>query len=519
MERSWNNIPAFDQIIYQAPACLLLLLLLLLFYLHNRKSSGHGRLPPGPPGWPILGNLFDLGTMPHRSLAGLRHKYGDVILLRLGAINTMVILSSRASTEFFKNHDMSFVERTITETSRALDYDKGSLALAPYGSYWRVLRRLVTVDMLVAKRINETAFVRRKCVDTMLSWIEQEEGGGGNYKGVHIARFVFLMSFNLLGNLMLSRDLLDPNSEDGSEFFEAMKRLMEWGGHANLADFFPWLRWLDPQGLRRKMERDLGKAMEIASKFVKERKNEQVNRDKERRKDFLDVLLEFEGNGKDEPANISDRDLNIFILEIFLAGSETTSSTIEWALTELLLHPEAMAMAKAELTRVIGPNRKLEENDIENLPYLQAIIKETLRLHPPIPFLVPRRAVNDTVFMGYFIPKNTQVFVNAWAIGRDPDVWNDPSFFKPERFIESKTDYKGQHFELIPFGAGRRMCAGVPLAHRVLHLVLGSLLHHFDWRLDETSVTRETMDMKDRLGITIRKFEPLLAIPTKCTSN
>lgn len=307
MERSWNSVTAFhDQIIYLAPA-----LLLFLFFLHKRKSSSHGRLPPGPPGWPIFGNLFDLGAMPHRSLTELRHKYGDVVLLRLGAINTMVILSSKAAAEFFKNHDMSFVERTITETSRALDYDKGSLALAPYGSYWRVLRRLVTIDMLVTKRINETAFVRRKCVENMLSWIEEE----GN-KGVHVARFVFLMSFNLLGNLMLSRDLLDPNSKEGSEFFAAMTGLMEWGGHANVADFFPWLRWLDPQGLRRKMERDLGKAMEIASKFVKERKNsiEQEKDNKERRKDFLDVLLEFEGNGKDEPAKISDRELNIFIL-------------------------------------------------------------------------------------------------------------------------------------------------------------------------------------------------------------
>lgn len=167
----------------------------------------------------------------------------------------------------------------------------------------------MTVDMFVSKRINETALVRRKCVENMLLWIEKEE----NNKGVHVARFVFFMSFNLLGNLMLSRDLLDPNSDEGSEFFTAMMGLMEWGGHANLADFFPWLRWLDPQGLRRKMERDLGKAMEIASRFVTERKNEQ-EKDKERRKDFLDVLLEFEGAGKDEPAKISDRDLNVFIL-------------------------------------------------------------------------------------------------------------------------------------------------------------------------------------------------------------
>lgn len=201
--------------------------------------------------------------------------------------------------------------------------------------------------------------------------------------------------------------------------------------------------------------------------------------------------------------------------EIFLAGSETTSSTIEWAMTELLCNPESMMKAKTELARVVGPKQKVEESDIDNLPYLQAVIKETLRLHPPIPFLVPRRAMKDTDFMGFQIPKNTQVLVNAWAIGRDPDVWEDPLAFKPDRFMDTKIDYKGQHYELIPFGAGRRMCAGVPLAHRVLHLILGSLLHKFDWELDG-NVTPETMDMKDNLGVTVRKSEPLLAVPKTC---
>jgi cytochrome P450 len=201
--------------------------------------------------------------------------------------------------------------------------------------------------------------------------------------------------------------------------------------------------------------------------------------------------------------------------EIFMAGTETTSSTTEWALTELLLNPESMIKVKDELTRVVGPNQKVEESHIDNLSYLQAVIKEILRLHPPIPFLVPRKAIQDTNFMGFNIPKNTQVLVNAWAIGRDPDVWEDPLSFKPERFLGTKIDYKGQHYELIPFGAGRRMCAGVPLAHKVLHLVLGSLLHKFDWELDG-NVTRETMDMKDKLGIVMRKREPLLAVPKIC---
>ncbi|XVF07756.1 hypothetical protein REPUB_Repub06bG0167100 [Reevesia pubescens] len=492
----------------------------LMLFFGKRNSSTPGKLPPGPPGWPIFGNMFELGTMPHRTLTSLRDKYGQVIWLRLGAVNTMAILSAKAATEFFKNHDLSFAERSITEIMRAHDYHKSSVALAPYGSYWRVLRRLVTVDMLVNKRINETASIRRKCVDNMLLWIEKEaskkQGDQSRVNGIHVARFVFLLSFNLLGNLMLSRDFFDPDSEEGSEFFVVMVSLMGLSGVGNIADFFPWLQWLDPQGLRRKMDKDLGKAIEIASKFVKERIEEK--KVGEGRRDFLDVLLEFEGNGKDEPAKLSDRDLNIFILEIFLAGSETTSSTIEWALTELLCNPETMMKAKAELTRVVGPNKKVEESDTENLHYLHAVIKETFRLHPPIPLLVPRRAIQDTKFMGYHIPKNTQVFVNAWAIGRDPEVWVDPLSFNPDRFIGSKIEYKGYHYELIPFGAGRRMCAGVALADRVLHLVLGSLLHHFDWELGG-NVTKETIDMKDKLGVTMRKLEPLLAVPTKCMTS
>lgn len=202
------------------------------------------------------------------------------------------------------------------------------------------------------------------------------------------------------------------------------------------------------------------------------------------------------------------------VQEIFMAGTETTSSTIEYAMTELLRNPESMTKARAELATVIGATRRVEERDIDNLPFLQAVIKETLRLHPPIPFLVPRRAIQDTKFMGYQIPQNTQVLVNAWAIGRDPDVWDDPSCFNPERFIGSKVDYRGQHYELIPFGAGRRICAGVSLGHRMLHLVLGSILHQFDWELG-SNVNPNDVDMRDRLGITMRKLEPLRAIPTK----
>ncbi|WJZ93693.1 hypothetical protein VitviT2T_012614 [Vitis vinifera] len=472
----------------------------LLLLLHRLKSGFNKHLPPGPPGWPIFGNIFDLGTLPHQKLAGLRDTYGDVVWLNLGYIGTMVVQSSKAAAELFKNHDLSFSDRSIHETMRVHQYNESSLSLAPYGPYWRSLRRLVTVDMLTMKRINETVPIRRKCVDDLLLWIEEEARGmDGTATG---------LEFNMIGNLMLSRDLLDPQSRKGSEFFTAMRISMESSGHTNFADFFPWLKWLDPQGLKKRMEVDLGKSIEIASGFVKERMR-QGRAEESKRKDFLDVLLEFQGDGKDEATKISEKGINI---EMFMAASETTSSTMEWAMTELLRSPESMTKVKAELGRVIGEKRKLEESDLDDLPYLHAVVKETLRLHPAAPFLVPRRAVEDTKFMGYHIPKGTQVFVNVWAIGREAETWDDALCFKPERFVDSNMDYKGQNFEFIPFGAGRRICVGIPLAYRVLHFVLGSLLHHFDWQL-ERNVTPETMDMKERRGIVICKFHPLKAVP------
>ncbi|KAK9291153.1 hypothetical protein L1049_009341 [Liquidambar formosana] len=408
-----------------------------------RKAVPLKVIPVPYKGWPVFGNMtFDLGTMPHRTLAGLRPKYGHIVWLNLGAIKTM------------------------------------------YGPYWRILRRISSMELLVNKRINDTAPLRRKCVDDMVRWIEEDAAAAlarGESGEVNMPHFLFCMAFNLVGNLMLSRDLLDSQSKEGHEFFDAMGKIMEWSGKPNVADFFPFLKWLDPQGYKRNMVRDMGRAMNLVSSFVEKRAQEgQIGKEK----------------------------------EMFLAGSETTSSSIEWGMAELLRNPELMRKAREELDRVVGPNRKVEERDMDELPYLQAVMKETLRLHPALPLLVPRNALQDTNFMGYLIPKSTQVLVNAWAIGRDPDAWEDPLSFKPERFLGSNIDYKGQNFELIPFGSGRRICVGVSLAHRVVHLGLASLLHSFDWELD-SNIAPETIDMNERMGITLRKLVPLKIIPRK----
>ncbi|XP_049400229.1 cytochrome P450 76A2 isoform X8 [Solanum stenotomum] len=493
---------------------IILLPVFILFFSRKKSTKCSYKLPPGPPGLPFFGNMFELGTEPYKRMSVLKQKYGPVLWLKLGtSTKIMVVQTAQAAEELFKNHDISFADRFIHDANQAHSYYQGSLSLAPYGSFWRFQRRICTVEMFVHKRISETVPVRRRCVDNMLKWIEKEANSAEKGSGIEVTRFVFLASFNMLGNLILSKDLADPESEEASEFFNAMKGIMEWSGITNVSDIFPFLRKFDLQSLRKKMTRDMGKAIEIMSMFLKEREEER-KKGTEKRKDFLDVLLEFEGTGKDEPAKLSEHEIKIFILEMFLAGSETTSNSVEWALTELLRHPEAMAKVKTEISKVIGPNKKFEESDIENLPYMQSVIKESLRLHPPLPFLLPRATIQDTKFMGYDVPKGTRVLVNAWAIGRDPECWDDPMSFKPERFLGSKLDVKGQHYELIPFGAGRRMCVGLPLGHRMMHFALGSLLHEFKWELPD-GVSPKSIDMSESMGSITRKRDSLKVIPKK----
>lgn len=195
-----------------------------------------------------------------------------------------------------------------------------------------------------------------------------------------------------------------------------------------------------------------------------------------------------------------------------MAGADTVTTTVEWGMAELLRDPKAMSKAKAELEQVVGKGKPVEESDIDRLTYLQAILKETFRLHPAAPFLLPRKAERDVELGGYVIPKGAQVLVNVWAIGRDPRTWENPEAFSPERFLGLEIDVKGRNFELTPFGGGRRICPGYPLALRMLFLMLGSLINCFDWKL-EGGMKPEDMDMDDKFGITLEKACPVRAVP------
>lgn len=197
--------------------------------------------------------------------------------------------------------------------------------------------------------------------------------------------------------------------------------------------------------------------------------------------------------------------------DLIAGGTDSSSVTVEWAISELLRKPEVMAKATEELDRVIGPGRWATEKDMPSLPYLDAIVKETMRLHPVSPLLTPRVSREDTTVNGYDIPKGTMVFVSIWSITRDPSLWDKPEEFMPERFLGSNIELKGQNFELLPFGTGRRMCPGYILGLKVIHLSLANLLHGFSWSLPD-GVTKEDISMDEIFGLTTPRKFPLQAV-------
>ncbi|GAB4856970.1 hypothetical protein Ancab_040510 [Ancistrocladus abbreviatus] len=494
---------------------ILIYLLLLWIFTHyllsllKRSKINPKRLPPGPFPFPIVGNLFHLGTKPHKSFTELAKVYGPLFTVELGYVTTVVVSSVAIAKEVLQKKDVSFSDRNPPCAVSALNHRESSLAMMPPNAKWRNFRKICNSNIFSVNRLDASRGLRRKKVQQLLSYVEDCCKAG---TAINIGQAGFATSLNFVSNTFFSMDFVDPGSNTAHEFKSLISDVLEQASAPNSADFFPFLKMFDPQRIFRQNEIMFGKMFRIFDELINERmQSRKANDCVDENGDVLDVLLNICKDGGNE---FQLTDIPHLLLDLFVAGTDTTSSTLEWAMAELLRNPEKLKKARAELEEVIEKGKLVEEEDFVRLPYLQAIIKETFRLHPVVPLLLPRKVVSNTELYGFIIPKNTQVFVNVWAMGRDESLWKDANLFEPERFMDSNIDVKGRDFELIPFGTGRRICPGLPLAHRMLHCVLGSLLHLFDWKLED-GITPENIDMDDKFGFTLVKAKSLYAIPIR----
>ncbi|XP_027084428.1 cytochrome P450 76T24-like [Coffea arabica] len=478
---------------------------LLTSNLRSRKSAA--RLPPGPYSFPIIGNLHQVGQNPHQSYAKLSKTYGPLMSLKLGSKATVLVSSATVAREVLQKYDQMFSGRSVTGAAHTLDHHKVSMVWLPVSSQWRNLRKMCKENIFATHRLDTSQGLRQEKLQELRDYLHRSSV---SRKAVNVGGAAFTTSLNLISRTLFSKDFADYDSDSSQELQEIVWGVMKNVGAFNLSDYFPVLRVIDPQGIMRDAKFYVQKLFDNFDDIINERL--QVRGASETKKnDLLEALLDHSIKNEFE---FGRNDLKHLLLDLFVAGADTTSTTVEWAMAELLRSPDKFAKARAELKEIIGQEEVVQESDISRLPYLQAVIKETFRLHPAAPLLVPHKANEDVEINGYIVPKNTQVLINAWASGRDPTTWSDPEIFEPERFLDRDIDARGQHFELIPFGAGRRICPGLPLAYRMVHLMLAAFIHNIDWKLEE-GMKPEDLDMDEKFGLSVPKALPLEAIPVK----
>ncbi|XP_010027146.1 cytochrome P450 736A117 [Eucalyptus grandis] len=479
-----------------------------LRFLFSSAAATNLHLPPSPPKLPIIGNLHQLSDHPHRSLQALSRRYGPLMMLHFGSVPVLVVSSADCARDILKTHDLIFSDRPRSTLSERLLYHRKDVALAPFGEYWREMRSICVLQLLSNKRVHSFRTVQEEEISLLMDKIKQ-------HRSVDLSDLFPSLTNDIICRTALGRKYSE--GMQGKKFKVLLADMMGLLGIFNVGDFIPSLGWINKlTGLDAKVERVAREFDQFLEEVVEEhrRKMEEnsIGGGGEDRRDFVDVLLDIE---KDKTVGFAfGADcIKALVLDIFTAGTDTTYTVLEWAITELLRHPRAMNILQTEVRKIANGKPNITHADLEKMHYLRAVLKETLRLHPPIPLLVPRLSTRDVKIQGYDIAAGTMVITNAWAIGRDPSTWDEPDKFKPERFLNSSVDFKGQDFELIPFGAGRRGCPGTSFAMATNELVLANLVNKFDWALPE-SLKAEDLDMTECTGLTIHRKVHLLAVAT-----
>ncbi|KAI3444659.1 hypothetical protein Pfo_001324 [Paulownia fortunei] len=471
----------------------------------NSRARKSPKLPPGPYQLPIIGNILHLGSKPHQSLAKLSRKYGPVMSLKLGSMTTVVVSSPETAKIVLQKNDLVFSSRTVPSAAKALNHDEFSMAWLPVENQWRKLRKICKEQMFSVSRLDASQGLRREKLQKLCDYVKECCQTG---RVVDIGEAAFTTSLNLISATLFSVEFAQFNSDSSQEMKDVVWGVMKCLGTANLADYFPVLKSADPQGILRQIKIYFEKLFAIFDGIIDERLKSRGEKN-----DLVEALIGL--NQRDE-AELSRNDIMHLLFDLFIAGASTTSGTVEWAMAELLRNPEKMLRVRREIRDVVGENTQIQESDIPRLPYLEAVVKETFRFHPTAPFLLPHKAEADVEINGYIVPKNAQIIVNVWASGRDSNIWPNADSFMPERFLNhnDQIDFRGNDFELIPFGSGRRICPGLPFAYRMVHLMLATLVGNFGWKPEER-IKFEEMDMDEKFGLTLQKAIPLKAIPMK----
>ncbi|KAI3759022.1 hypothetical protein L6452_06595 [Arctium lappa] len=477
------------------------------------ETSKNHAAPKASGASPITGHLNLFGgssNPPHIALGSMAVKYGPIFTIRLGIYRVLVVNNWKIAKEIFTTHDAIVSSRPNFTAAEILGYNYAMFGVAPYGPYWREMRKMSSVELLSSGRLEQYKHIRvfelEKSIRNMYE-IWREKGKGKLL--VDMKKWFGELDMNVMLRMVAGKRLSGAtNSEEEKEMNRCRQVMVEFFHYLGLfvvGDALPFVRWLDLGGHEKAMKRVAKDIDCMMGKWLDEHRRKT---DSGGDKDFMDVMI----SAVNTTQGLADHDADAIIkstcLDILASGADTITVTLTWTLSLLLNNPHALQKAQEEIDKHVGNGRQVDDSDINKLVYLQAIVKETLRLYPAAPLAAPRQFSKDCTLSGYNVPKGTWLLVNIWKLQHDPEIWSDPYEFRPERFLDEThmhVDVKGRNFELIPFGAGRRYCPGIGLALQILHIVLATLLQNFDiFTPNDTPV-----DMTQSAGLINHKASPL----------
>ncbi|CAH1439737.1 unnamed protein product [Lactuca virosa] len=470
---------SFCLLLFPLIPVILVLFLFTPFARFSSASKTHKNQPPSPRKLPIIGNLHKIGLNAHRSLLALTQKHGPLVLIQLGSVPVLVASSAEAAQEILKTHDVIFASRPKLSIPDALTYGSKDIAFSPYGEYWRQVRSIAVLGLLSSRRVQSFQRVREEETCLMIDKIGEICGSI-----VDLGELLTIFTNNVVCRVAFGRKF------HGVKFNDLLKRFTYLLGAFSVGNYIPWLSWVDRfNGLEARIKKVAVEFDEVLETVLEEHISKKravegdVSGENEEGQDLVNILLDAQRE------------------------HTTTSFTLERDVIK--------AAIMKEVTEIAQGKSMISEEDLEKMHYLHAVIKETLRLHTPLPLLISRQSTEYVKLMGYDIPAGTQVIINAWAIGRDPSLWEEAEKFWPERFLKSSIDYKGMHFEFLPFGAGRRGCPGIQFAIVINELALANLVYKYDFAVPD-DMRGDELDMSEITGLTLHRKSPLLVVATSC---
>ncbi|PON71148.1 Cytochrome P450, E-class, group I [Parasponia andersonii] len=494
-------------------------LLLSLFFsllaaiLVSKLRGRRFKLPPGPLPVPVFGNWLQVGDdLNHRNLSDLARRFGEIFLLRMGQRNLVVVSSPELAKEVLHTQGVEFGSRTRNVVFDIFTGKGQDMVFTVYGEHWRKMRRIMTVPFFTNKVVQQYRIGWEDEIARVVDDVRADPGASGS--GIVLRRRLQLMMYNNMYRIMFDRRF----ESEADPLFVRLKTLngersrLAQSFEYNYGDFIPILRPFLRGYLKICKEVKERRLKLFKDYFLEERKKvaSTTRTDNNALKCAIDHILDAQQKGEINEDNV------LYIVEnINVAAIETTLWSIEWGIAELVNHPEIQQKLRDELDTVLGPGVQITEPDTHKLPYLQAVIKETLRLRMAIPLLVPHMNLHDAKLGGYDIPAESKILVNAWWLANNPAHWKNPEEFRPERFLEeeAKVEANGNDFRYLPFGVGRRSCPGIILALPILGITLGRLVQNFVLLPPPGQQKLDTSEKGGQFSLHILKHSTIVAKP------